>query len=59
MMDDNCFISVHVCVSNEAPLPNMAEKSVCPTSTLYHQRPFLEHTSFWLIGVVETKTEKE
>lgn len=52
-------ISVHACVSNEAPLPNMAEKTLCPTSTLYHQHPFLEHTSFRLRGVVETKTEKE
>lgn len=49
----------HMCISNEVQLSNMADKSVCPTLTLYHQRPFLERTSFLLRGVVETRMEKE
>lgn len=59
MMDDDSFVIYTFIVSNEASLPNMADKSVCSTSTLYHQHPFLEHTSFLLRGVVETKTERE
>lgn len=47
--------SVHVC--EHSPIWRRSLYVSGLTSTLYHQRPCLEHTSFQIKGVVESNTE--